>query len=106
MRNLRRRAHRHATPAESVLGVAHLAAIRAEILHERRLGGRNPQTGIGIDRQSLQGSRGLYGRGIAKMMKGDVAASNADFEVAREIKPTIADEFASAGVKTKPAAMN
>ena len=25
----------------------------------------------------------LYGRGVAKLMKGDVAASNADFEVAK-----------------------
>ena len=32
-------------------------------------------------------------------MKGDVAASNADFEVAKEIKPSIAEEFAKVGVR-------
>jgi hypothetical protein len=36
------------------------------------------------------------------MMKGDVASSNADFEVAKEIKPSIADEFSRVGVKTAP----
>ena len=34
-------------------------------------------------------------------MKGDVAASNADFEVAKEIKPSIAEEFTKVGVTTK-----
>ena len=42
----------------------------------------------------------LYGRGVAKLMKGDVAASNADFEVAKEIKPSIAEEFTKVGVQT------
>ena len=32
-------------------------------------------------------------------MKGDVAASNADFEVAKEIKPSIAEEFTKVGVQ-------
>ena len=41
----------------------------------------------------------LYGRGVAKLMKGDVAASNADFEVAKEIKPSIVEEFTKVGVK-------
>jgi len=34
------------------------------------------------------------------LMKGDVAASNADFEVAKEIKPSIAEEFTKVGVQT------
>ena len=42
----------------------------------------------------------LYGRGVAKLMKGDVAASNADFEVAKEIKPSIVEEFTKVGVQT------
>ena len=41
----------------------------------------------------------LYGRGVAKLMKGDVEASNADFEVAKGIKPSIADDFAKVGVQ-------
>jgi tetratricopeptide (TPR) repeat protein len=44
----------------------------------------------------------LYGRGVAKLMKGDIAASNADFEVAKEIKPSIAEEFTKVGVQAKP----
>jgi tetratricopeptide (TPR) repeat protein len=43
----------------------------------------------------------LYGRGVAKLMKGDVAASNADFEVAKSIKPSIAEEFTKVGVGAK-----
>ena len=35
-------------------------------------------------------------------MKGDVAASNADFEVAKEIKPSIAEEFTKVGVRGVP----
>jgi hypothetical protein len=35
-------------------------------------------------------------------MKGDVAASNADFEVAKQLKPSIADEFSKVGVQAKP----
>ena len=41
----------------------------------------------------------LYGRGVAKLMKGDVEASSADFEVAKGIKPSIADEFSKVGVQ-------
>jgi tetratricopeptide (TPR) repeat protein len=47
-------------------------------------------------------SAALYGRGVAKLMKGDIAASNADFEVAKEIKPSIAEEFTKVGVQAKP----
>ena len=43
----------------------------------------------------------LYGRGVAKLMKGDVAASNADFELAKDIKPSIADEFNKLGVSAQ-----
>jgi hypothetical protein len=33
-------------------------------------------------------------------MKGDIAASNADFEVAKRLKPSIADEFSKVGVRS------
>ena len=33
----------------------------------------------------------LYGRGVARLMKGEVEASNADFELAKGIKPSVAD---------------
>jgi hypothetical protein len=35
-------------------------------------------------------------------MKGDVAASNADFEIAKKIKPSIAEEFSKVGVRALP----
>jgi uncharacterized caspase-like protein len=41
----------------------------------------------------------LYGRGIAKRRSGDAAGSKSDIEAAKAITPTIADEFASYGVK-------
>ena len=44
----------------------------------------------------------FYGRGVAKLMKGDIAASNADFEVAKQLKPSIAEEFSKVGVQAKP----
>jgi hypothetical protein len=34
-------------------------------------------------------------------MKGDVTASNADFELAKDIKPSIADEFNKLGVNSQ-----
>jgi len=34
-------------------------------------------------------------------MKGDAAASNADFETAKDIKPSIVDEFAKVGVSAQ-----
>ena len=43
----------------------------------------------------------LYGCGVAKLMKGDAAASNADFEMAKDIKPSIVDEFAKVGVSAQ-----
>ena len=44
----------------------------------------------------------LFGRGVAKLMKGDLAASNADFEVAKQLKPSIAEEFSKVGVRAAP----
>ena len=44
----------------------------------------------------------LYGRGVAKLMKGDVSASTGDFELAKQIKPSIAEEFTRVGVQAKP----
>ena len=44
----------------------------------------------------------LYGRGVAKLMKGDAASSSADFEAAKQIKPSIAEEFTKVGVQAKP----
>jgi hypothetical protein len=35
-------------------------------------------------------------------MKGDLAASNADFEVAKQLKPSIAEEFSKVGVRAAP----
>jgi len=43
----------------------------------------------------------LFGRGVAKLMKGDIFASTADLTAAREKKPSIADEFAKAGVRAQ-----
>jgi hypothetical protein len=42
----------------------------------------------------------LHGRGV-KLMKGYVAASNADFELPKDIKPSIADEFYKLGVSAQ-----
>ena len=41
----------------------------------------------------------LYGRGVAKLHGGDEAAGKSDIEAAKKIKPTIADEFASYGIR-------
>lgn len=35
----------------------------------------------------------LYGRSIAKQLKGDTAGANADIAAARQINPGIANEF-------------
>ena len=43
----------------------------------------------------------LFGRGVAKLMKGDIFASTADLAAAREKKPSIAEEFAKAGVRAQ-----
>ena len=39
------------------------------------------------------------GRGVAKLMNGEAAASAASIEAAKALKPTIADEFARYGVR-------
>jgi hypothetical protein len=44
----------------------------------------------------------LYGRGVAKLMKGDATASGTDFAAAKQIKPSIAEEFTKVGVQAKP----
>jgi len=41
----------------------------------------------------------LYGRGLAKLKKGDVAGGNADVDAAKAIRPGIVDEFARLGVQ-------
>ena len=41
----------------------------------------------------------LYGRGIAKLLKGDATGGNADLTAARLLRPTIADDMAKLGVK-------
>ena len=38
---------------------------------------------------------------MAKLMKGDIFASTADLAAAREKKPSIADDFARAGVRAQ-----
>jgi len=47
----------------------------------------------------------LFGSGLAKGMTGDDAASAANIEAAKALKPGIAEEFARYGLKTefKPA---
>ncbi|HLH92525.1 MAG TPA: tetratricopeptide repeat protein [Xanthobacteraceae bacterium] len=41
----------------------------------------------------------MYGRGVAKLRKGDTVGGNADIAAAKAAKTTIADEFAKWGVK-------
>jgi|GEM_PF-379265 len=41
----------------------------------------------------------LYGRGIAKRRSGNLAGAKTDIDAARALKPAIADEFASYGVR-------
>jgi len=41
----------------------------------------------------------LYGRGIAKLRKGDTSDGNADIAPAKAIKPDVAEDFAGYGVK-------
>ena len=41
----------------------------------------------------------LYGRGLAKLKKGDAAGGNADLAAAKAINATIADDFAHYGVR-------
>jgi hypothetical protein len=43
-----------------------------------------------IDAKSAQG---LYGRGLAKLKKGDAAGGNADIAAAKAIKPDIAEDW-------------
>ena len=44
----------------------------------------------------------LYGRGVAKLLKGDTAGSTADFDAAKRSMPSIAEEFTKVGVQAKP----
>ncbi len=41
----------------------------------------------------------LFGRGIAKLRKGDSTGGNADIEKAKTIKADIAEEYAKYGIK-------
>jgi hypothetical protein len=41
----------------------------------------------------------LYGRGIAKRLKGDATGSDGDLEAALAIQPSVADEMAIYGIK-------
>ena len=40
----------------------------------------------------------LYGRGIAKRLRGDAAGANGDIAAAKQISPDIAEEFELFGV--------
>ena len=40
----------------------------------------------------------LYGRGLAKLKKGDMAAGNADLAAAKKLKATIAADFSRYGL--------
>jgi hypothetical protein len=41
----------------------------------------------------------LYGRGIAKLRKGDTSGGNADIAAAKAIKPGVVEDFTRYGVK-------
>jgi tetratricopeptide (TPR) repeat protein len=43
---------------------------------------------------------GLYGRGMAKMKKGDTAGGNADIVAAKALESDIAEQFAKYGIKS------
>jgi tetratricopeptide (TPR) repeat protein len=43
----------------------------------------------------------LYGRGVAKLKKGDTDSGNSDIESAKRIEPTIADRFQRYGIQLK-----
>jgi len=45
-----------------------------------------------------KGPTALYGRGVAKRKKGDVAGGDADIAAAKAIKPDVADWHAKWGV--------
>ena len=47
----------------------------------------------------------LYGRGIAKLLKGDTAAGNADITAAKAAQANIAEEFAKYDIKPKSPAV-
>jgi hypothetical protein len=48
---------------------------------------------------SPEGASSLYGRGLAKLKKGDRAAADADVAAAKVIKADIAEELARYGIK-------
>jgi len=41
----------------------------------------------------------LYGRGLARLKKGDAAGGNADVEAARKLQTKVADDFSQYGVR-------
>jgi len=41
----------------------------------------------------------MYGRGVAKMRKGDAAGGGADVRAAKALRPDIAEEFAGYGIQ-------
>ena len=43
----------------------------------------------------------LYGRGLAKLKKGDLEGGNADITAGRAIEPTLDEEFAKYGLKAQ-----
>jgi tetratricopeptide (TPR) repeat protein len=47
----------------------------------------------------------LYGRGIAKLLKGDAAAGHADITAAKAAKANIAEDFAKYGIKPESPAV-
>ncbi|MFZ0402781.1 MAG: tetratricopeptide repeat protein, partial [Pseudolabrys sp.] len=40
----------------------------------------------------------LFGRGLARIKKGDTAGGNADVEAAKKLETKVADDFSSYGV--------
>jgi hypothetical protein len=41
----------------------------------------------------------LYGRGLARLKKGDTAGGNADVAAAKQVEAKIADDFSQYGVR-------
>jgi hypothetical protein len=44
-------------------------------------------------------AKSLYGRGTARVLKGDGVGGNDDIAAAKAVKPNVADEMARYGVK-------
>ena len=66
---------------------------------------RNPNADLAATRREVRckidpgTAESLYGRGTAKLKKGDNRGGNADIAAAKAIKPDIAEDFGRYGVK-------